>query len=117
MIFRSIKIADVAMGVNGDLIKWNRANPLPFTVAVIPGSQDDLNLSILAESNRVGQGKSGANDIINIAVVYPDGSTYVLTQGTITDATFGKSVAGEGRMKTRAYAFAFQNVTITPATV
>lgn len=114
--FPSVKIGDVAMGVNGDLISWNRAVPLVATVNVIPGSDDDQNLSILAEANRVGQGKNGANDVIAITVIYPDGSTYTFTQGKITDATFGKSASGEGRLKTRPYVFAFQNTTVTPAT-
>jgi hypothetical protein len=104
-----IRIADIAMGVNGDLIKWNRAVPLPVSVGVIPGSNDDINLGILAEANRAGQGKVSAQDIITVTVTYPDGTSTTLSQGSITDAPFGKSIAGTGREKSKTYSFSFSN--------
>src|SRR5882724_9120 len=60
----SINIGDAAMGLNGDLIVWRRAIPLPSVIAVIPGSADDINLGILAAANRAGQGVFPANDVI-----------------------------------------------------
>ena len=104
-----VKIADLAMGVNGDLIKWSRAAILPAVLGVIPGSNDDINLSSLAEANRVGQGKLSAQDIITLTVTYPDGTATVLSQGSITDAPFGKSIAGTGREKSKMFHFGFQN--------
>jgi hypothetical protein len=104
-----IRIADIAMGVNGDLIKWNRAVPLPVSIGVIPGSNDDINLGILAEANRSGQGKVSAQDIITITVTYPNGTSTTLSQGAITDAPFGKSIAGTGREKSKTYSFMMQN--------
>ncbi len=111
----SVKIGDVAMGLNGDLITWAKAIALPMVLNVIPGSPDDQNLQILAENNRVGQGKISAYDVIAAVVSYPDGSSVALSQGKITDASFGKSVAAEGRIKTKSYSFQFQNDTVTPA--
>lgn len=106
--FGSIKIADTAMGLNGDLQRFSRATPIPLTVNVIPGGIDDINLQILADANRVGQGKSGARDNITMSFVYPDGSRVTLTGGAITDAEFGKSAASSGRLKTKAYSFMFE---------
>lgn len=105
----SITIADKAMGLNGDLIVWAKAVPLPAVINVIPGSIDDVNLQILADANRVGQGKTSAADNITMTVVYPDGTIVTLNNGRLTDAMFGKSVAGSGRLKTRAYTFAFES--------
>ena len=105
--FASVKIADTAMGVNGDLIVWAKAVPLPAVVNVIPGSADDINLQILADANRVAQGKASAGDVITMTVIYPDTTVVTLTGGRITDSMFGKSVAGAGRLKTKPYAFAF----------
>jgi hypothetical protein len=104
-----VRIADIAMGVNGDLIKWSRAVPLPVSIGVIPGSTDDINLQILAEANRVGQGKVSAQDVITITVTYPDGTATTLSQGSMTDAPFGKSIAGTGREKSKTYSFMMQN--------
>lgn len=105
----SIKIADAAMGLNGDLVKWSKAVPNPVVINVIPGSTDDVNLSILANANRVSQGKSGAGDTITLTVVYPDGSVVTFSNGIITDAMFGKSISSAGRLKTRSYAFSFES--------
>lgn len=107
--FASIRIADTAMGVNGDLVTWARAAPLPMVLNVIPGSDDDINLQILADANRVGQGKNGADDIIGVTVAYPDGTVVTLSGGKMTDAQFGKGVSSAGRLKSKSYAFSFQS--------
>ena len=106
--FASVQIADAAMGVNGDLISWSKAVKLPMVLNVIPGGEDDNNLQILADANRVAQGKNSARDIITATIVYPDSSIVILKQGIITDAMFGKSIASAGRLKTKSYAFTFQ---------
>ncbi len=108
--FPSVQIADAAMGVNGDLITWSKANPLKGTISVIVGSEDDAALQLIANNNRVGKGKSNALDAITITVVYPDNSTTTFLNGKITDAPFGKSLASAGRLKTRAYGFVFEKV-------
>lgn len=109
----SIQISDKAMGLNGDLLTWSKATAIPATVAVVPGSEDDQNLSVLAEANRVGKGKNSARDIITLTVIYPDGRTLTLTQGKITDSMFGNSVASAGRLKSKPYIFTFENMNVT----
>lgn len=104
----SIKIGDAAMGVNGDLLTWARAVPNPVVLNVIPGSQDDVNLSILFNANRASQGKASANDVLTLTVVYPDGTVVTKTNGICTDFMPGKSVASSGRTKTKAYAMTFE---------
>ena len=106
----SMQIRDKAMGVNGDLISWSKANPIPLTINVVPNSEDDKNLGVLFEANRVGKGKQGARDVISITAVYPDGRTASFTQGVITDGQPANSAQSSGRMKSKAYAFAFENV-------
>lgn len=106
----SIKVADVAMGLNGDLVKWSMPNAIMRTLNVIPNSDDDINLSILLEANRVGKGKQAAKDRITMITVYPDGETVTYTGGVITDGMPSKSAASSGRFKTNAYIFAFENL-------
>jgi hypothetical protein len=107
------QIADKAMGVNGDLITWSKANPLLVTLNVIPGSEDDRNLAVLLEANRVARGKRGARDTITLTAVYPDETTQTWSAGRITDGIPGKALASSGRMKTKPYAFAFENLART----
>lgn len=109
----SIQIRDKAMGINGDLISWSKANAVPLTINVVPGGEDDRNLSVLFEANRTGKGKLGARDVIAITAVYPDGRTASFTQGVITDGQPANSAASSGRLKTKAYTFAFENVNRT----
>lgn len=109
----SQQIADTAMGLNGDLISWSRANPIKITLNVVPGSEDDRNLAILFEANRVGKGKQGARDEITIVAIYPNEGTLTLTGGVITDGPAGSSIGSAGRLKTNAYMFAFENKTDT----
>lgn len=104
------QIADKAMGVNGDLIVWSKANPLLTTLNVIPASEDDRNLSVLLEANRVARGKRSARDTITLTAIYPDGRTQTWSQGKITDGIPGNALASSGRMKSKPYLFAFESL-------
>jgi hypothetical protein len=107
----SIQIADKAMGLNGDLLTWSKAVAIDFTISVIPNSEADANLSALANANRVGKNKTSARDKITVTGVYPDGKTFTLAEGRITDAPVAIGIASAGRMKTNAYKFAFESIT------
>lgn len=107
----SQQIADKAMGVNGDLVTWSVANPLPLTLNIIPGSEDDRNLAVLLEANRVARGKRGARDVITVSAIYPDETTQTWSLGKITDGVPGKGIAASGRMNSKPYMFTFENLT------
>lgn len=106
--FAPVAIGDSEMGLNGDLITWNKAVPLPMTINVIPGTADDLNLQALANANRAAQGKRAALDRITATIVYPDGRIVTLAGGVIISAPFGLSVSSQGRVKTNTYSFMFE---------
>lgn len=112
-----IAIATAAMGLNGDLITFSSPTPITPTLNVIPGSPEDQNLSILYNANRAARGRRVARDIISIIGTYPDGSTTTLTQGKMISGNPGKSVASSGRIKTKAYMFAFEDLSVTRATI
>lgn len=106
----SIQIRDKAAGVNGDLIVWSKANAVPLTINVVPNTPDDENLQILAKANRAARGRRAVQDVITITVTYPDGRTMRYLRGVITDAIMGDPVASSGRMKSKPYIFAFEDV-------
>ncbi len=106
----SLQIADSAMGINGDLIKWSKANPVKITLSVVPNSRDDALLAILLQANRVGRGKVSANDEITIVGVYPTGRIITLSPGVITDGMPGNAVSTAGRLKSKTYAFSFEGI-------
>lgn len=105
----SLQIADTAMGLNGDLLTWSKANPIKISLSMIPGSVEDNLMSILLEANRVGRGKTGAQDIITLTGIYPSGNFITLINGVITDGMPGNAVASAGRMKSKTYNLAFEN--------
>lgn len=106
----SIEIAQVAMGMNGNLVAWAHANAVPVNMSLIPGSADDDKMQILARANRVGTNKGSAQDIITINVVYPDGKQVTFSGGKLTNAPFGNSIAANGRLKTKTYQFMFEKI-------
>lgn len=108
--FPDLTVGESAMGLNGDLIFWSKANPLLVNLNVIPGSDDDVNLGILLEANRVGRGKQSARDVVTLTAVYPDGRTKTATTGKIMTGRPADSVASAGRKKSKPYGFAFENL-------
>mgnify|MGYP001000780184 FL=1 len=97
----SITIAESAMGVNGDMVKWSKAAPIKVSISVIPSSLDDINLGILYDANRVAKGKRGSRDVITLSGIYGDGRSVTLLEGIITDGMPADSVASAGRLKTK----------------
>ncbi len=106
----SQQVADKAMGVNGDMVVWSKANPLLVTLNVIPNSDDDKDLAVLLNANRPARGKFPARDEITLVVMNPDGSSTTYVRGVITDGMPGQSVASAGRFKSKSYAFAFEDL-------
>ena len=105
----SQQIADKAMTLNGDLVTWGTANHIPVTINVIPDSDDDRNLSILLEANRIGRGKTSARDVLTLVITNPSNRTLTLSNGRITDGPISSGVASSGRLKTKSYQLAFEN--------
>jgi hypothetical protein len=111
----AVAIATAAMNVNGDLVVFSSPQPILPTINAIPGSEGDNNLQILFEANRAAKGKRVAGDVITIVATYPDGSTLTASNGKLTSGMPGKSVASAGRQKSKAYVFAFQDISSTRA--
>jgi hypothetical protein len=106
----SQQVNDKAMGVNGDLVVWSKANPLNLTLNMIPATPDDINLSVLLEANRTSRGKRSAQDSITLVALYPDGRSITWSPGKITDGIPGNALASSGRMKSKPYQFTFENL-------
>lgn len=103
-------LAEGAMGLNGDLVTWASPQPLTLTLNVLPGMDDDRNLSVLAQRNVVGRGQRPARDTITAVILYPDGRQVTLARGALTNATLAPGVSSAGRVKTRAYTFMFEQI-------
>lgn len=112
----AIDLGTVAMNLNGEMVFSSAPVPMLRTINAIPGSPGERNLAIAAEANRVAKGKRSARDIVTIVANYPDGSTETLDLGKMTNGMLGKSVASAGRIKSKSYNFAFEQMATTAAT-
>jgi len=106
----AIKVKETAMGLNGDLLFWGKATPIPVTLNLIPGSDDDKALQMLAAVNRVGAGKVPVRDEIQASLIFPDGSKIMAINGVLVEAPMASSVSSSGRLKSKSYTFNFENI-------
>lgn len=104
-----LQIAEWGMGVNGDLVVWRTPKPIEVTLAVIPNTEEDKNLAILYDANRVAKGKASVKDVITLIAKYPDGTTKMLTNGAIVSGMPLNSIASSGKTKSKPYKFVFEN--------
>lgn len=108
-------IAEAAMNLNGNLVTWTAPKPIPIKLALIPASEDDVNMQILFDANRAALGKRIARDVITITVSYPNGATATFSAGIMTTGMPALSPASAGRFKSQTYGFTFENIAYTRA--
>ena len=113
--FPNREIAQVAIGANGQAVSWNHASLINFPISVVANSEDDLNLQVLFNANTVAQGKTVANDVIQINIAYPNGQIISLNNGKLTSGPTGNAFTAAGRLKSKQYTFMFESSTVTGA--
>lgn len=106
----STTVNETAMGPNGDMVFFGTPNPATLKMGVIPGSEDDKNLQILYNANRVAKNKASVKDIIQAVVHYPNGEKKTFVNGVITDGPAAYTATSNARLNGNEYGFAFENV-------
>lgn len=106
----NLTIAETAAALNGDLVAWGTPNVIPLTVAVLPDTDEDRNLSILWNVNRIGKNKVAVQDVITLVVTYPNGDQKILSNGVMISGPALNSGSSEGRLKTKEYGFSFESI-------
>ena len=107
--FENIDLTKYAVGVNGDLISWDVANVIPCEINVIPNSEADKNLDILATACRPAKNKVAIKNDITLVVAEVNGKITTYTGGKIVNVPTGNSASSDSRIKTKTYTFVFQN--------
>lgn len=110
-VTENIEIADEAVGLNGDLITWSKTSKIPYTVNVIPNTEDAQNLDILLKANRATKYHRSAKDIITIVETNPTTlKTRTLREGHIKSGAISDVYGSDGRIKTKQFTFVFSDV-------
>ena len=109
LVFDAQDIANTAMTLNGNLLVWGKATPIPLSISVVPGSSDDENLGVIFENNRVAVGKMSVKDLITFIIPFPDGKIVTVSGGVMMGGQAGKSISPDGRFKTKTYTFQFES--------
>lgn len=107
-------IADLEIGTNGDAIGWTVQNPVESSLAVIPATDDHEIMQNIYNANRAEKGKRGANDVITLVRILPNGETTTM-KGKITSGPATTSLASSGKIKTPVYSFKWFKIFRTPA--
>ena len=79
-------------------------------MSVLPDTDEDRNLSILWNVNRIGKNKVAVQDVITIVVTYPNGDQKILSSGVMVSGPALNSGTAEGRLKTKEYEFSFESI-------
>lgn len=76
---------------------------------MIPETEQERNLALLADANRPAKGKITTKDVIVMTASYPDGTRKTLTSGRLVASLPLTPVASAGRFKSKPYRFIFEN--------
>ncbi len=109
LVFDAQDIANTAMTLNGNLLVWNKATPIPISISVVPGGSDDQNLGVIFVFIRVAVGTMSVKDLITFVIPFPDGRIVTVSGGTMISGQSASSVSSDGRFKTKTYTFQFES--------
>ena len=104
------QLAEYGMGLNGDLVINRKPTGTELVVAVIPGTEEEIALSAIAEAARISKDKISYHEIITATINYPDGTSRVFKNGTIIAAPMATGISNNGRKKTKLFRFVFEGI-------
>ncbi len=114
-----LTIGSATMGLNGDLIFSEAANPIATTMSLIPNSIDDEAMQVLFTAGTPTRGRKTPRTAGKMTLVgtYPDGSTKSLFGGCLISYKPGGSIASGSpqSLKTNTYTFNWTGYLPTPA--
>lgn len=116
-----IEVTGHSIQVCGELVTWERPSAYILSVAVLCGTEDDINLRLLLESSHV-HSKAGFALAPTVALysqigkrnffgVVTTDDTQVYTQGRIVSGRPGSAVDSEGKKISNVYTFVFETAT------
>lgn len=105
-----VEISQSKMGLNGDKAVWQVVPKMPVGINLIPGTDDDKNMQILANANRKEKNKVAPLDNITYIINYPNGKTKTCTEGNITVGKIADGVGTDSKYPDGHYVVEFAHI-------
>lgn len=104
---REVELFGYDVMFDGSLFSFDKGTGIEVAIAVIPGSESDINLKILLQAKKGGINLLSLPDVTSMLINYPDGGRVGLTLGTMISGPLADSVSSSGRRKSNVYKFVF----------
>lgn len=105
-----IEITNSQIGLNGDKAVWQVVPKISVGINLMPGTEGDKNMQILANTNRKAKNKVAPLDTITYIISYPDGKTKTCTDGNITVGKIADGVGTDSKYAPGHYVVDFANI-------
>lgn len=92
---------------DGSIFIFDKTSPILLSVAVMPNSDDDINLKILMQMRKSSPSLLPLPDTTSMVITYPDGGRVILTNGGLISGALADSITTQGRKKGNVYHFVF----------
>lgn len=103
-----LDLGETAFDINGKLFRKSKLEPVTMHIAVIPGSEDEMNLNDAILTHGIGM--FGCPTLIKtLTVKYPNDREVTFYNGFHIGASMGYAATSQGRIRTKNYSFSFKS--------
>lgn len=111
--FGETQLADHEFLVDGGMFSFDTSSAISVKIGVIPGTEDDENLSILFNASKSIFRVGGLPDLMVMTIMYPNQPPIILNAGYMRAGKAGTTISEAGRGKGKIYEFVFSECTTT----
>lgn len=92
---------------DGTIFGFDKTSPILLSMAIIPNTDDDINLKILLQKRKSNSTYIPLLDGVTMVISYPDGGRNVFSGGVMLGGSIADSMLSGGRKKSNTYNFVF----------
>ncbi len=92
---------------DGSLFFFNKTAPIRIHIAVIAGSDDDMNMKIMLQSRKSAVKIIPLPDVTTMTITYGDGGRVMLANGSIIEGPLADTISQDGQRESNTYTFEF----------
>lgn len=105
-----VEITNSKMGLNGDKAVWQVVPNMPVEINLMPNTDGDKNMQILANTNRKEKNKVAPLDNITFIINYPNGKITTCSEGNIKTGKIADGVGTDSKYPDGHYVVEFAHI-------